>query len=259
MAFGDLVQSASNQGDPASATFGSTPSNGNIIVVAAMERSGQADAANYTISGSGWTPHVGLIVLNADTTFRRSLRVWSKIVSGGSEPTNIQVDDGTANTKGLLIAEYDAAGQTVTFDTGTAGSSNTNTSNATSLATGSTSSVSAGDLFIVGIAAIKDSGGSTDYAVTWSTLNLDPDAIVQSANGRVIAFGSLPQIGDAGGTKASTFTADAGSDSNSGLMAALLVFRVGTPAPPPDPEPPHALRRLFTSIRPRPFAPGNAR
>jgi hypothetical protein len=215
------VQSASNQGDPASATFASTPIEGNLLVAQASDRSG-GSAANFTISGSGWTQRVARTILQGDTTYRRTFVVWTKI-AGANEPTNVQVDDGTSNTKALLISEFaaDASG-TWTFE---AAVSNDNgaTADATSISSGTTSSIPAGDQLLIGCVGWKQGGQDDNFTWSWANSNLTLNATLQAgANGRGHAVGHLKET--AAGTKTTTASFTAGITSNNGLAAALLVF-----------------------------------
>jgi hypothetical protein len=68
-----------------SITFGATPTEGNLLVVAGCERSD----TTLSISGSGWTEII-TEVLTGNTSFRRSFRVWAKL-AGASEPTGVTV------------------------------------------------------------------------------------------------------------------------------------------------------------------------
>lgn len=217
-----LVQSASNQADPASATFGATPTEGNKLVVAAAERSGQSNAANYTISGTGWTQDLGVIVASGDATFRRSMSIWTK-TAGASEPTNIQVDDGTANTKQVLIMEI-SAGATVTWTFEEAVSSdNGTTADATSLATGTTGSLSAAEHCIVGVIMVKQSSQADTFSASGATMTLTQIAAAQGGSSGRTLVAMLGQDSSSG-TKSSTITVSAGNTANAGLITGLLVF-----------------------------------
>lgn len=218
-----FVRSAANQADPASATFGGTPTQGNLLIAIAMERSGTTEA-NHTISGTGWTKRIGRDVLLGDADARRSLSVWTKI-AGASEATNVQVDDGTANTKALLIAEYapDVAA-TFTFEAA-ASNDNGTTSTSNTIATGTTASVGAGNLLVLGIVALKVGGISQNdmTAASWASDTLTNDALFGGgANGRSLAVGSATQTG--AGTKASTATLTINTVVDDYLTAGIVVF-----------------------------------
>jgi hypothetical protein len=72
------------------ATFGSTPTVGNLLCVTSCERSD----TTLSIGGSGWTERISN-VLTGNATYRRSIKMWTKI-AGASEPTAITVTNGVA-------------------------------------------------------------------------------------------------------------------------------------------------------------------
>ena len=227
MAFGDFVRAADNEADPASATFGGTPTAGNVLVAIAMERSGQTSAGNFNITGTDWTQRIGRIIQSGDSTYRRTLIVWTKI-AGSSEPTNVQVDDGTANTKQLLIAEFDAGGLTLEYKDG-ASNDNGATSNAEDVATGTTTGSTSGtNQLLIGVHGIKTSGTWTSgYVTTWSSVTLTERETAPASlggNGRGLAVSSATS--SATGTKASTssISTGIGTKDNVGLAAGILVF-----------------------------------
>lgn len=217
------VQSkASASADPAAVTLDSTPVEGNLLVAVMMERSGTT-SANSTISGTGWEKRIARDVSLGDTTYRRSLSVWTK-TAGASEPTSISVDDGTANVKRLLVLEVSAGGAEVTWTFEDAASNdNGNTTNATSIATGTTGSIAAGNLLQLGILAVKVATGGTEYTITWAsdTLTTVAEADTTTSHERAMFIG-MAQQSDAG-TRASTASVST-SAGNVGLLAGILVF-----------------------------------
>jgi hypothetical protein len=158
------VQSAANAADPASATFSATPTQGNLLVVVATERGGTTHA-NFTISGSGWTKRIGRDSEIANTSARRNLAVWTK-VAGASEPTNIQVDNGTTNTKRISIHEY-SAGTSVTWAFLDSADNDTGTGSTSPLSTTATDSLSAGNLLLISVAVWRNETNSPG-SVTWT-------------------------------------------------------------------------------------------
>lgn len=215
------------QGGANAATFAAGVTEGNLLWVTAMERSGQADPlANYTISGSGWSGPL-LIVLNTDATCRRTMVAWWK-VAGAGEPTTITVGDGTGNTKAVQIAEFTNGDPGVTpwFFIGHAAADNGTTQDASSQATGTVPDVpAAGDKLLIGSFGIKRGGSAENIApVTWATETLTSAFVLEpGSNGRGLALGWAQQ--STGGSKASTATFTAGANaSNAGLMASIAVF-----------------------------------
>lgn len=241
MANFSYVQEASNQADPASATFPSPLTQGNLLVALAMERAGQSDpAANYTITGSDWTQRFAFAVLPSDTTYRSTLVCWTK-VAGASEPQNVQVDDGTANAKALLLVEYaaDTAGDWVFQASAT---NDSNTSSPTSLSTGTTGSVAAGDLLLIGLVGIKESAGGLYSGSTWTASAMTDDAYFNGGSyGRSLGMAHAKET--SAGTK--TSTASWGFNPTTALTG-ILVFSFGTPEPTYAPPPPRQRRFPLT-------------
>lgn len=222
--------------DPCSITLGAAPTEGNLLIAAGCERSG-GSPGNFTITGTGWTVREDLEVDPADTTYRRSMRVWSK-VAGASESSTITIDDGTTNTKTALVVEYSHGSGTGSWTyEDSISADNGKTADATSLASGSTVSIPAGDLLEVDIFYIKR--GPTTDAITPSWTN----SLTQRAEyGDAVSFGRYLALADylldtSGGTKSTTASFSSSTAWNSGLMQALLVFSAsegGAPLFPPN-------------------------
>lgn len=218
------VQSGTGEANPATSAL--TVTAGNLLVVQALERSGTTEA-NFTISdtaGNTWTKRVGRDIVLGDSSFRRTYGVWTA-VANGSGSTTVSVDNGTANVIRVLFSEFEA-GAAVTWEFEAAASNdNGATADAVTIATGTTASVAAGDLLLIGGFSLKkNSGAATTQVTTWATVNLVTVANSgpPAANGRYLAIGMLQQSG--AGTKASTCTFDADNPSNLGLAASMLVF-----------------------------------
>lgn len=217
------VQSAAAEGDPASATFGATPTAGDLLVALGMERSGTA-VANATISGSGWTQRIARNVQQSDSIYRRSMVVWTK-VAGASEPTNVQYDDGTANTKKLLIQEFGfESGEDQWVFLEKAENDNGATFGATALSTGTTASVSDTAFLVVGVLAVKVeiNGSNLPSGISWTNGLASTVTSPGGSNGRGLGSGFLTTA--TGGTWDSTGTISGGNTSNNGLVAGILVF-----------------------------------
>lgn len=219
------VQSGTADTNPA--TVALTVTAGNLLVVHALERSGTTEA-NFTISdtaGNTWTKRVGDDIELADGSFRRTWVVWHA-VANGSGSTTVSVDNGTANAIRIIFSEIQA-GAAVTWSFEAAASNdNATTADATSIATGTTASVGAGALLLIGGFGLKkNSGSATAMNMSWASSNLTnftSAPVPLLGNDRFIAVALLQESG--AGTKASTATIDSDNGSNNGLAASILVF-----------------------------------
>lgn len=221
MAITEVQSASAAPADPAVATFGATPTEGNLLVVLVGERSGTA-AGDFTISGTGWTQRIAREVQLLDVTYRRTMVAWTK-VAGASEPTEITVDNGKATAKPIIIAEFSAgAGATWTLEAAVS-NDNGNTDDDTSISTGTTSSIAAGQQLLIGLGLVKVDFQATAINDSWASSTL---AAVDDAQGG--SYGTTIFMGmaeeSAAGTKASTLTISGADTLNSGLMAGLLVF-----------------------------------
>jgi hypothetical protein len=219
------VQSATAVGNPtASATFGSTPTAGNLLVAMSVHRK---DMSSASISGTGWTQHVFRTTELTNSSYRRGLSIWAK-VAGASEPTNIQSTwsgGGSDKTNKIIIQEFSAgaAGATWTFQN-KADNDNGTTSNATSLSTGTTGSVSDGNLLLITALLVRDTSTAIG-SVSWTNSvgsNLQSSGDAGSHPTGASGFGTHTS----GGTKSSTAS---WSGNNSGASAAILVFSATAP------------------------------
>lgn len=220
-------QSASNAspGDPASATFGSTPISGNLLKVTATERSGTGAAA-FTISGSGWTKRIAHDNNLADSTLRKSMAVWTK-VAGASEPTNIQVDNATANNKRILIEEFafETGEDQWDFQAEESGDTGTGT-NQTSVSSGTTAAVT-GTEFLSTVslyAKIVDDPAGTESASFTNGLGTNVAAL-SAANGQTIISAMDGDDTSTAGYE-TTATYSATPNANSGLIAGIMVLSI---------------------------------
>ena len=204
-------QSAGATGNAVTATFGSTPTAGNLLVVFAWHRS---DPDDPTISGSGWTRHFNVEISG---TARRQMACWSK-VAGEDEPSSITVDYGVTAT--MVIQEFEpSAAVTWTYEDHARGDG----SNTTSIATGNTGSIAAGDILELGFVALRT---NFDSQVTFSDFTSRPIGNVVSENanvdsGRATAAG-WAQTSDAG-TRATT--GNWSNDTTTGASVFIVVFR----------------------------------
>jgi len=199
-----LVQPGTADADPAQVTLSVTA--GNLLTAFQLQRSGTSEA-DFTISDTGghtWTIRASLDIELADATFRRSFKVWSTVATVTGSIT-VTGDDGTANPKRLVVGEWEAGAAVTWAFEAAASNDNGATSNAASIATGTTASVPAGDQLLIGAFFLKQGTVSTNIAVTWATENLSTVITAQPGlNGRGVAIGFLQDTAEE--TKASTAT-----------------------------------------------------
>ena len=202
------------------ATFDSTPSEGNLIVAACFSRSGNS-TTTHSISGSGWTKRIARDTQLADSSYRRSISVWTK-AAGASEATAIQISGDTVR---LVIQEFTAgeSGATWTFED-SVDNDNGATANATTIATGTTDSIGAGDLLLIGIGGSKCGPDTSQQSFSWDNLGEAQSFDTTDSYTRMVgvAFGQE----SASGTRTSTATLGGGATANSGLSAAIIVFKL---------------------------------
>ena len=218
-------QSLSATGTNPTATFGTTPTSGNLLVAIAAERSGVGHAG-MSISGTGWTKRIGRDHDLSSSDYRRSMAVWTK-VAGASEATAITITLG--NTARVVISEYeDSGGATWTFRE-KADNDNGSTASATTISSGTTASVAAGDL--VEIAAWYCKKGATATTSTGSFTgsgDIGNDVSYDTSTTYTRVLGTGFGTTTVGGAKSSTGTyANSSNDTNNnGLMAGILVFEL---------------------------------
>ena len=106
-----LVEAVTADGDPATVTFAAAPADGSLIVALQFQRAGTANAS-FT-APAGWSgTGVAIDVALADGTYRRSCKLWYK-VAGAGEASSYSFDDGTANAKRVVAANFaPGAGET---------------------------------------------------------------------------------------------------------------------------------------------------
>lgn len=225
-----LEQSAVGQGSPGTATFSSTPTEGNLLVAVSFHRS--AEGATCVISGTGWTEHIERTTELGNAAYRRGLAVYSK-VAGASEPTGVTTTWTSAQTNKIVIHEFeDASARDWTF-LEKADNDNGTTADADNINTGITASVSAGDHFLFACMGVRhNASGAAIVSDGWASIDL-ADGVV--SNGGANSRDVLTAYGEdtASGTKTSTVTVTDSSppyDGNTGLSAGILVFGLGEAA-----------------------------
>lgn len=220
--------------DPCSITLSSGSIEGNVQIAVGMERSG-GNGDNFTITGSGWTKRESVTI--TDTTTRRSMAVWTRVV-GASESTTITIDDGTANSKTAFVHEYQHGSGTATWTfEDSVSNDNGTTQDATSISTGTTASISAGDLLKVGILGYKKGNTSSSISSSWTnSLTERAQYGISEGEQRGLFVGDY-LLDTSSGTKESTVTISSAETSNFGLLSALVVFSAsesGGPTFPPN-------------------------
>lgn len=227
-----LVQSKSAGGGGAgdavstiTVTPDSTPTSGNLIVVLVSERSGNSD---WTVSsGSNWTQMFDDATEIADGTYRRTVAAFAKVSEGDETSVGLQVNGGTSSVKYALFMEFSPTA-TKTFDAvanrTVVSNDNGQTSDATSLSTGTTGSIATTDQLLIGLVVAKVDSDQTWGNGSYSSINLTHAASIYldsfSGFGMFLSGGFADDTST--GTKAST--ASVGSNSNVGLNAALIVW-----------------------------------
>ena len=224
MAITRAQASVTADGSNPTATLGSAPTEGNLLVLVAVDRSGVSHAD--MTPPSGWTKRVGRDGSLADNTYRRSMAIWTK-VAGASESSSAQVTGGTFR---LALSEYnDSDGGTWTFKE-KADNDNGNTADATTIGTGTTASVADGNLLVVAIGYSKK--GAT---LALQSFDFDNDIANEESFDAGTTYTRVVTTGykttTTGGTFSSTGTLSGVYTVNSGLMAAILVFDAESAAP----------------------------
>ena len=202
------------------ATLGSAPTEGNLLILIAVDRSGVSHAD--MTPPAGWTKRIGRDYDLDSPTYRRSMAVWSK-VAGASESSSAQVTGGTFR---LVLSEYeDSEGGTWAFEQ-KADNDNGATSDATSIGTGTTASVSDGNLLVIAVGYWKK-GILHPYAAGYMDFD---NSITNEENFDVTADYSRGlctgyKTTSTGGTFTATGTySNTSGPANAGLMAGILVF-----------------------------------
>lgn len=211
--------------DPDTATFASSPVQGNLLLAIASERSG-GDASNHTLTGiTGWTHEIIQTTEQANSTYRRTFSVFYK-EAGASESTGVTLDDGTANDKYLSIYEYEhGVGEDQWTLLDSVSADNGQTIGGTTQTTGTTASVSGTMLLFAGLLA-KRGASSSDISVTWDNdVDLEDAEFNPGASQDMSHAAGSTSADTVTGTKESTGTLGA-SANNRGLDAGMLVFDI---------------------------------
>ena len=210
--FSKVQEDSTTHQDPAGIVFPSTPIQGNLLVVIAGERSG-GTATNFTISGSGWTRQIATTTEQSNGPRRRTFVVWWK-VAGASEPTNVTVDDGTANNKRAYGYEY-SHGTAATWAFESSGEDDTGIGSTSPIVTADTASTT-GEQLLVGAAGWRKESSTAIASIAFSGLS-DVTSIVDGNNTYGIA--SAWAASTTTGVKSTSVSwTNAGHEGNAGLL-----------------------------------------
>lgn len=212
-----LRQSQAADGNDPTATFGSTPNVGSLLVVVATERSGTG-AAGLSISGSGWTKELAVDNELANGSFRCSMAVWWK-VAGVAEPTAITITTSGGTQARVVASEWDPdAGETFTLQA--EAQRNTGAANDENMETGTTVSTS-GEQFII-TAVGGRLGDPTPTAAAWTSATSEVESGFGITNGRAVHIGG--RVSSVTGTKSDTSNVAEPGRPYVGACAGILVF-----------------------------------
>lgn len=221
-----LVQSATNEGSGnVTATYGATPTEGNLLLAAATDRSG---ATSASMVSSGWTLRSDQFIVPGSGQNRRSLIVWEKI-AGASESTTVTTNVA-ANTHRLSITEWSASGD-LSFSEVVENDGGGDASDQMPYAIGATSSLASGSYVLIACVAIKEDSQDLPTSLSYSSENL-VERVYHSTggSGRGIGWGSL-DLGSTSGSKNTTVDHNGGSGpdgGDQGTAATLFVYSVAT-------------------------------
>ncbi|WP_299293889.1 LamG domain-containing protein [Nitrosopumilus sp.] len=183
----------------ATATFGSTPGEGNLLIAIAITRTGSNSNTDAAINqeyvnvdsttSDGWTK-ILQDYRYVDTGQRRGMAMWYKI-AGASEPTSIDARwDNGAGTTNLRILEFSVSnGYSFVYDVSQ--TANSGNSNVDKQSTGWTASTSHSDALTILAAMTRDNTDFTDWrgsyynTLEWteSSMNLDTGYRIETTTG----------------------------------------------------------------------------
>ena len=216
---------ATATGTNPTATLGSAPTEGNLLMTFCMERSG-GDPADFDISGAGWTKRFTQEIDISDLTYRQSMAVWTK-VAVSSEPSGVQIT-GASGDVAVMFVEYEA-GENVTWTFESSADNNGGKiTDVTTISTGTTGSVSAGDLLVICVAGIKENYISSVQAWGFDVAGIDDcyDDNGSDIYGRILA--TAFRQASASGTYTDDTSQISGTLSNRSQMAGILIFSAAT-------------------------------
>lgn len=203
-------------GNGATATFGNTPTEGNLLIAIAGHRK---DAGDNSISGAGWTQIEQFDVFNGDNDHRRGMSIWYKI-AGPGEDTSVTTDLGSIENS-LLIQEFSVNAGTFSYDTSTV---NTGITSAMNTFSTGTTAISASDVSLVISGMVLR--GTPDSVINWTNGLGDTIGILDDGDtSSVFSAYSLDTIAGAKESEASWFN----SQEASGGIAVFSITGTKTP------------------------------
>jgi hypothetical protein len=184
-----------------------TPTSGNLLLAIGYSRNVHSSAA---LDGTGWTQAFFNAVLQDNTSARRTMALWYKI-AGASEPNTVQVTYSPSNPAvGLSLVELstDAVGGFSNFVLADHAVNDSGTTTVTTLATGTTGSVSgSAEYLLVGMVSARNGNSSANVmgAATWASETLSDNRYVANTTNQM-SFNTAFAVQATGGAKASTAT-----------------------------------------------------
>lgn len=216
-----IAQSLNEGGaDPAEVTVVS-PTEGNLLLAIASERSGTGQSAHSVTGGGTWTKRVAIDQELSDANARHSVTVWERVVGASEGNSTVSFDDGTGNSKALSVLEVEPSAS-YSFSFVEEASDHSGTSHWDGTSSGNTSSISGTDLFEIAIGACRNSA-FTLTAVTFDT-QTDSNTLYNGGNnGRSHAY-AIEASGQSGGVKSAGVNSDGAGHEGA---VAVLVFEDG--------------------------------
>ncbi len=216
-----LEQTASNSGSgDVTATFGATPTEGNLLFAIGSERSG---ATSASMLSSGWTLVSQQFLYAADSTYRRAFIVWAKI-AGPSEPTAVEINIG-GNVCGLRVEEYSFRTDMVFEDVSSADSGDSSQTVAT-LNTGTVGPLTGEFCFFV-FGFVKQDGSETYDPITWADKIGTYENVDVAPEGLIISTGAAWRPGLSASTPSSQMDVLGTFSLHNGLTNKLVAFESG--------------------------------
>ena len=159
------AQDASNTGatsSPASATYPSTPTQGNLLVAVAVAAGGTTNEASMSITSAGWTKAVGGAISASS-----GVQIWYKVAGAGESTTVTLTASGSPTACRLAIYEYDGFVGTPTLDKTAAGVADTGV---TSMSTGTTATTTAAAEALVAAIGINNTPAGISWTNSFATI-----------------------------------------------------------------------------------------
>ncbi|KIC39347.1 hypothetical protein RA26_01455 [Leisingera sp. ANG-M7] len=198
-----------------------SPTEGNLLLAIASERSGTGQSAHSVTGGGTWTKRVAIDQELADANARHSVTVWERIVGASEGNSTASFDDGTGNSKALTVVEVEPSAS-YSFSFVEEASEHSGTAHWDGTSSGNTSSISGTDLFEIAIGACRNSA-FTLSAVTFDT-QTDSNTLYNGGNNGRSHVYAIEASGQSGGVKSATVNSD--GSQHEGAVA-VLIFEDG--------------------------------